>query len=1081
MKSARFLLVAGLFLGALFIAWRWHGASSRKPAAAPGRPAWRAENDSARPDTGPDGAVEPAPLKTESGGHGHAGGPAIWRILPDKIAPDARGYPITAIDIAPALSLLPTLEKDSAVAIDLGEDGVLQGRVTLVVNDEYSLRVGGVSRTDDRAFFWLAVKDGRLSGFVELPAKGERGIAYTLATTAKGRGQMKRQPLGNVRCVGIPKEPDDLQAARAPQAAPPAIPQLESRPSAADVFYLDFDGEEVTNTDWNANYTDGKPFTVQPANLTAYEIEQIWKSVSEVYSPFNVNITTKLNVYKNAVPGRRMRCTITPTDAWFIKKDGEKVGGVAWLDVFGDSSLSPNETCWVFNTSMKSAAMTVAHELGHALKLRHHGGGANVDGEYNLGHGSRPLSWGPIMGAPYHATVVQWSRGEYENANNSEQDDLAVINTFPFDNNTKGGLAFVNDGHGSTRRTARLINKKTGPTTWTSTPAVITGTSDVNFHKFTVPTDLPYYSASIDAILTEFMPTLKIALELQDATGGYIVATDDAAARMDADFNINLDAGKTYYIKAWGTGHRDPLTNGFSAYGSVGQYTLSINLAVPGEGSPALAEPLAHITALAGQTAMLRAPVFSSPAATIKWQISIDGGDTWTDVSDGEQYSGAQTDTLVIRDVAAEMDGSLYRFEASNPLGNIFSNAARLIIDATPLPHPTGLVCDLSGNLYVTDDILHTVQKIELATGKISTLAGWPRLSGTTGAPGTSARFDSPAAISHDRPTNSLYVADAGNNVIRKIALAGGAAVSVFSGTLHQTPATGMSGTDGTIALYDRPAGIATLPDGHTCISDEAAQLIWTITSSGSTYVTAGTLYKTGTTDGICSDAQSFCMPSGIAWDDVYNIFIADSGNHAIRIIKNETDRPLDTIAGEPGVAGWTDGTGGEARFNNPRGVCVLGEYLYVADTGNSTIRRIHMASTEVRTIAGVAGVTGDINGTGTDALFNHPEAVAMSPDGYLLVADSGNGLIRKINLKDNGLFTVSTLALVTSSTVYPPYGGGGTGGGGTGSNNNIDTGSQTTSTGGGAPSPWLLLAFAALAGLRFERARGHGNTRTAV
>ncbi|MDR0352293.1 MAG: hypothetical protein LBI02_02690 [Opitutaceae bacterium] len=1066
MKSARFFLVAGLFLGALFIAWRWHGAPTHAPSASPEPPARLAENASPVPDTGPDKTVEAAAPETEAG-------PPVWRILPDKIAPDARGYPITAIDIAPALSLLPTLEKGSLVSIDLGEDGVLQGRVTLVVNDEYSLRVGGVSLANDQAFFWLAAKDGALTGFVELPAKGERGMAYTLATTSESRGQIKRQPLSNVRCVGIPKEPDDLNNIRPAQAAAPAIPRLESRPGAKDVFYLDFDGEEVTGTSWNSGFTDGGPIKVQPANLTAYEIEQIWKSVSEAYSPFNVNITTSLSVYTGTPADRRMRCIITPTDAWYIKKTNEKVGGMAWVDSFGVNKDPPDETCWVFNTNMKTVAMAIAHELGHTVGLAHHGGGANVDGEYNLGHGSRPLSWGPIMGAPYHATVVQWSRGEYEDANNSEQDDLAVIHA-PLENSTKGGLAFINDGHGGTRQTAKAITKKTGPTTWSlNTPAVITDASDVNFHRFTVPTEQTYYTTSINAILTEFMPTLKIALELRDETGGFIVASDTAAPRMDTELNVTLNAGKTYYIKAWGAGYRDPRTDGFSAYGSVGQYNLSINLAAPFEGSPRLAEPLPPVTALAGQTVMLRASVLASPAATIKWQSSFDGGETWEDVSDGGSYSGVQTGTLVIRDVAAWMDGILYRFEASNPLGSIFSNAARLIIDATPLPHPTGLACDLAGNLYVTDDTLHTVQKIELSTGRISTLAGWPRLSGTTGAPGTSARFDSPAALSHDRVTNSLYVADAGNNVIRKIALDGSAAVSVFSGTIHQTPTVEISGTDGTVALYDRPAGIATLPNGYTCISDEAAQLIWTITSSGSTYVTAGTLYKTGTTDGLCSEGQLFYMPSGIALDDVYNIFIADSGNHTIRVCMNATDRPLDTIAGAPEIPGWTDGTGDEARFNNPRGVCVLGEYLYVADTGNSTIRRIHMASTEVRTIAGVAGITGAMNGTGTTALFSHPEAVTMSPDGYLLVADSGNGLIRKINLKDNGRFEVSTLALVSSGTVYPPYGGGGTGGGGgSGIGTGGNTGTQSTSSGGGAPSPWFLLAFAALAGLRSPRPR---------
>jgi hypothetical protein len=843
------------------------------------------------------------------------------------------------------------------------------------------------------------------------------------------------------------------------------IPQLNSRPGAQDVLYLDFDGETVTDTYWNEQYTKGGPIVVRPANLTAYEIEQIWKSAGEAFSPFNVNVTTSLAVYRSASADRRMRCIITPTQSWYAEKEEDEVGGVAHFNSFGNTHDHGSiYTCWVFNTSMKTAAMAVTHELGHTLGLRHHGGGANSSGEYNQGHGSGPLSWGPIMGAPYRMNVVQWSRGEYENANNSEQDDLAlIISGTDVAGDPKGALTFASDGIGGTLPTATLLNKKTGPSTWsTASTVVITGTSDINYHKFVVPSDKPFYTASIDAILTDYMPTLKIDLELLDGTGSHHKYADPTEfPRMDASISTTLYASQTYFIKAWGAGYGDPRTDGFSAYGSVGRYTLSVNLAVPPDGSPAIATPLGNITALAGQTALLKAIVNSSPAAAIKWQVSTDGGGTWVDLTEGESYSGTQTDTLAIKNVSPEMDGLLYRFEASNPVGNIFSNSSRLIIDRTPLPYPTGLACDLDGNLYVTDGILHTVQKIELVAGKdsakISTLAGWPRLSGTAAGPGTTARFDSPAAIAHDRFTNSLLVADAGNNVIRKVALANENTVTVFSGTMHQLPATGM-----TAPLYDSPAGIAVSSvNGDSYVADEAAQLVFEITTSGTGYMLAGSLYDPGST------GRLLYMPSGIAEDDIFNVYVADSGNHTIRIISG---MPV-TLAGSPGDSGAANGIGAAARFNNPRGLCAFGDYVYVADTDNSTIRRINSLTAEVVTIAGVAGVTGTANGTGTTALFSGPEALAVSNDGYLLVADSGNGLIRKINLRD-GLHTVTTLDLVTSATVYPPPGiGGSTGGGNNNNNGNASPGNgQTTSSGGGAPSAWLLPALAALAALRLRR-----------
>jgi sugar lactone lactonase YvrE len=138
-----------------------------------------------------------------------------------------------------------------------------------------------------------------------------------------------------------------------------------------------------------------------------------------------------------------------------------------------------------------------------------------------------------------------------------------------------------------------------------------------------------------------------------------------------------------------------------------------------------------------------------------------------------------------------------------------------------------------------------------------------------------------------------------------------------------------------------------------------------------------------------------FSNPSGVAADGSGNLYIADTQNSAIRKITPEG--LVSTFAGIPGSSGSSDGAGVEAKFYAPQGLAAdAAGFIYVADTGNSTIRKISPTGV-VSTLAGLAGYHNSFDGFGTNAHFDHPGALAVDAGGTVYVADTWNHTIRKI------------------------------------------------------------------------------------
>ncbi len=318
-----------------------------------------------------------------------------------------------------------------------------------------------------------------------------------------------------------------------------------------------------------------------------------------------------------------------------------------------------------------------------------------------------------------------------------------------------------------------------------------------------------------------------------------------------------------------------------------------------------------------------------------------------------------------------------------------FAGAANVITGADGTPgsfnNPYGVAIDAAKNIYVTDTVNNTVRKI--TPGRVvSTLAGTAGQFGTIDATGSAARFNFPVGIAVDSSGN-VFVADSKSFTIRKITPAG--VVTTFAGAPFQL---GLTDATGAAARFFLPFGLAIDSADNLYVADSGNHTIRKITPAGVVSTLAGTAGQSNFTNGTGAAAR-FASPFGVAVDGGGNVYVADSGNHAIR--KITAAGVVTTVAGFGGSAGATDGPASGARFNNPRGVAVdASGNLFVTDYANSTLRHI-TAGGVVSTIAGNPGIFGEVNSVGAAARLYEP--IGIVADGTTIyVADSSNNLIRR-------------------------------------------------------------------------------------
>jgi hypothetical protein len=352
---------------------------------------------------------------------------------------------------------------------------------------------------------------------------------------------------------------------------------LHSKADSQRTIYLDFDGQGVSGTVWNAEHklpTGSYPAWSLNADKSTFTdaeketIQSVWQRVAEDFAPFDVDVTTAdpgladLTRTDSADQVYGTRVLISPSATAVSKLCGGSCGGIAYTGLF-DTTYKHTyyQPAWVFPQNLghdrKSIAEAVSHEVGHTLGLTHDGlrGGTSYYG----GH----ATWAPIMGVGYSRPIAQWSEGVYKGANN-DQDDLSVIG----DN----GLS-VRPDEESSGTPYPMTTPPTGK-------AYITSDADRDIYALGICSG----SLTLAADPAGQSPNLDLKLSLFGVTDGSVAVDNplskagtpsrDVAIGMDANVSATV-AEDWYFVSVEGVGNGSP-SSGYDGYASVGAYTLSV-------------------------------------------------------------------------------------------------------------------------------------------------------------------------------------------------------------------------------------------------------------------------------------------------------------------------------------------------------------------------------------------------------------------------------------------------------------------------------------------------------------------------
>lgn len=375
--------------------------------------------------------------------------------------------------------------------------------------------------------------------------------------------------------------------------------------------------------------------------------------------------------------------------------------------------------------------------------------------------------------------------------------------------------------------------------------------------------------------------------------------------------------------------------------------------------------------------------------------IGIFGGD------DGPAKNGALS---LPTDVAVDRDGKLYIADFGNSkirlvtngiittVAGKFTGAPRTEGQAAVnarLGGPTGVTVDRSGTIYFVEAGIgsstglavggYKVWKVSPA-GLLTTLAGngIPNFS-RDGTLATAAQLNSPSGVAVGA-SGVLYISDTQNQRVR--AVAPGSAIATLAGS-------GVPGFNGEIesprtALLNRPVGVAADAQGNWYVADTANNRVRKVQPGGNLITIAGNGNASYFGDDGLATRGSVNQPEGVAVDAAGNVYIADTLDHAVRMVT--PDGVINTLAGTgtPGYSG-DGGPANRARLNRPRGVAVdAGGNVYVADTGNNQVRRIDRLGT--------------IETVDTGGALSDPRGVAVDGAGNLYIADTGNRSVRRLS-----------------------------------------------------------------------------------
>jgi hypothetical protein len=470
---------------------------------------------------------------------------------------------------------------------------------------------------------------------------------------------------------------------------------LHSKADSHFTIYLDFTGHTTSNTEWNKKYTGNSDIVSSAfsldndydhfSNEELERIQYIWQRVAEDFAPFDVDVTTaepNIERLKKTMSGNDsdwgIRVVISGNSSWY----GD-AGGVAYLGSFNWSSDTP---CFVFsnklsNSNEKYVAEAISHEVGHTLGLSHDGTNSLGENSYYTGANG----WAPIMGTSYSQAITQWSKGEYADANEPE-DDLAIITGQVTNEYTEyyggNGFNYRNDDHGNTTTTATKLIPIDGSVLATG---IIEQNTDVDYFRFVLTSDMivdfNIVSGTRDA-------NLDVLAKLYSSVNT-LLYTSNPLNTLNASFSaLALSAG-IYYLSIEGTGKDGVYTD----YGSLGTYTITGSIAP-------IATPV-----------NLRKTSIGKNSVTIEWDSVVDA------TGYSIQYSTNQNQWTTINNVSGtsytidDLESSSYQYirvrtEVSN--GNSgWSDSILVRVDDQYEPNNTVQTAydlgTINGNTFITD------------------------------------------------------------------------------------------------------------------------------------------------------------------------------------------------------------------------------------------------------------------------------------------------------------------------------------------------------------------------------------------
>lgn len=398
----------------------------------------------------------------------------------------------------------------------------------------------------------ITFQNGKVSGEVVIPELDKK---WVISANKEGKTLFSEQE----RHICVQELPEETkQSTTRRRIAGISVPQgvdvtkLESHPSAENVVYIDTDGELVSGTYWNTFYKQGNDMVMTPSELTDEGIYEIWKIVSEDYSAFDINITTRRDLYNAVSFDKRTMLIITKYNGW----QGISSTGIARIGSYKNS----DDPCFSFSSgfniqrSVQNLAEVSSHEIGHTFGLTHDGGST---GSYYSGHGD----WGPLMGSGYNKEVTQFSKGEYAGANNF-QDDLSIITQ-------TNNVPYKTDDHGNSEGNATPLLHQGNTILEKDNNGVIEQSTDADFFSFRTGgglIDLTFNGASPK-------PNLNIKATLYDENLNVVIVSE-ISGQVYAEFNQMLSSG-LYYIKVEGVGEGNPLNTGYSDYATLGYFGIS--------------------------------------------------------------------------------------------------------------------------------------------------------------------------------------------------------------------------------------------------------------------------------------------------------------------------------------------------------------------------------------------------------------------------------------------------------------------------------------------------------------------------